>query len=248
MPVDFLTTEQKAKYGQFTNEPTAEQLATYFFFDDTDKNIIYKHRGNHNRLGFAIQLGTVRFLGVLLSDIKLVPVSVVEYVSQQLKIDDFNLDKYYTGESRWNHNSEIRQVYEYHDFTEHPYYFYFIRWLYNNAWLTSERPSIFFEHSIAKCRKEKILLPGITVMERLISQIRERVKIRLWKKLTALPNDNQHKQLEDLLTTDNKTNRSVLEKLRQPSTDASLTGFLNAIKRYKELNYLMNGIYPIYLL
>lgn len=63
MSVDFLTSEQKAQYGKFTEEPRAEQLAKYFWFDDRDRIIIFQLRSESNRLGFAIQLGTVRFLG-----------------------------------------------------------------------------------------------------------------------------------------------------------------------------------------
>ena len=59
--MEFLTPAQEAQYGHFTTTPTAAQLAQYFWLDEADREIIDRHRGAHNRWGFALQLTTVRF-------------------------------------------------------------------------------------------------------------------------------------------------------------------------------------------
>nr|WP_242311964.1 DUF4158 domain-containing protein [Bacillus cereus group sp. BfR-BA-01331] len=129
MPVEFLTREQKENYGMFSGNPTPEQLNKYFGFDDRDRYVISQMRGNHNQLGFAIQLGTVRFLGTFLSRPMNVPKNVSLYVSEQLNINPNVLSLYKNERTARNHAQEIKQIYNYKDFTEQPHHWRLLRWL-----------------------------------------------------------------------------------------------------------------------
>ena len=87
MPVSFLSPAQRDSYGQYLGDPSTQELARYFHLDDSDHTQIVEKRGDANRLGFALQLTTVRFVGTFLDDPTAVPPAVLATMSRRLGID-----------------------------------------------------------------------------------------------------------------------------------------------------------------
>ncbi|WP_181383760.1 DUF4158 domain-containing protein [Streptomyces sp. NWU339] len=68
MPTNFLSEEQRRRFGHFTEDPDEGQLAGSFLLDQTARRRAMAARGARNRIGWAVQLGTVRYLGTFLNN------------------------------------------------------------------------------------------------------------------------------------------------------------------------------------
>ena len=95
MSVEFLTDEQAGAYGRFVGEPTGPELERFFYLDDGDRNLIALRRTSSHQLGFALQMCTVRYLGLFLEDPLDVPWVVVDHLAEQLGIEDSSVVKRY---------------------------------------------------------------------------------------------------------------------------------------------------------
>jgi hypothetical protein len=237
MAVDFLTADQKAQYGQFCGEPNEVQLTRYFHLDEADMAFILNRRGNQNRFGFALQLTSVRFLGGFLPDISLTPINVQTFVARQLFITDLNVLANYAQRetTKREHNALIRKQYGYHEFNASSWIFRLSRLLYTRAWISNERPSLMFDFATAWLIQHKILLPGVSTLTRLISEIRERAINRLWKRLSSLPSEEQREKLETLLQIPEGDRVSRFDRYRKGPIKISSPAFIVAIERFLEL-------------
>jgi len=233
MPVEFLSDEQAARYGRYTGDPTPAQLARYFFLTPDDHARIDQKRGSHNRLGFALQLCTLRFLGTFLADPTEVPEIVVQDVARQLAIRDTQgLARYLERrETRFDHAREIRQMYGYREYTDQPEHFRLIRWLFTRAWLSDERPSVLFDLTTHYLIDHQIVLPGVTVLAREVARVRERAATRLHRVLAHKLTAAQRQTLDALLTIPDGGRISRLEQLRTPPTRISTTAMVKALQR-----------------
>jgi hypothetical protein len=85
--VEFLSDREVVAYGRYAGAPSTPELDRWFFLDDADKALIRRRRGDHHRLGFALQLTTARFVGAFLPDPLDAPDEIVIYLAKQLDID-----------------------------------------------------------------------------------------------------------------------------------------------------------------
>ena len=239
MPVSFLSNEQRENYGHYTGTPSPHDLARYFHLDDADHALIAQKRGKHNRLGFAMQLGTVRYLGTFLEDPLAVPVSVLQSLARQLRIEvGSRVLAYRVGEQRWQHRTEIRRFYGYVEITEHQVGFRLTRWLYALCWTGTDRPSVLFERAVTWLVTHKVLLPGCSTLERYIARLRSRVEERLWRSLGRGISGEQQDKLENLLVVPAGSRTSPLDRLRTGPVMVSSRSLVLALMRLSSVREL----------
>jgi len=237
MPLIFFTTEQVESYGRFTGEPDELQLARYFHLDEANKEFIGKSRGDHNRLGIALQIGCVSFLGTFLTDMNHIPSGVRHFTARQLGICDITvLAEYGQRENtRREHAALIRQHYQYREFAW-PWTFRLTRLLYIRSWISNERPGLLFDLATGWLMQHRIILPGVTTLIRLISEVREKAILHLWRRLAMIPSAVQRSQLETLLRPADSGRLSLLESLKKGPVTISGPAFNEAIDRWKTLS------------
>ena len=235
MPVNFLTEEQRSRYGRFNADPDEGQLSGFFHLDAAARRRAMACRGAGNQLGYGLQLGTARFLGAFLPDPEQAPAVVVDYVAEQLGLDHDDLKGYGTREARWDHQDQIRRAYGYSDFDAWQW-FALARWLYVRCRLGNERPIVLFDHATARLVEAKVLLPGVSTLERLVAAVRERAETRLWRQLSGVPDDAEREHLLGLLTVPEGSRVTGLDRLRRAPTSFHAKGLIGAIDRYIELD------------
>ena len=241
MPVSFLSTLQRERYGQYPETLAPDELARFFHLNDSDREWLATRRGEASRLGCALQLTTLRFLGTFLEDPTAVPATVLHAVADQLDIaDPACVTLYRDSEQRWRHTTEIRARFNYWEFADRGSRFRLGRWLCALCWTGTDRPSMLFWQAVGWLMDHKVLLPGVTVLERFVAEARGRMEARSWRLLTRGVSPEQRGRLESLLelVPEGGSRQSLLDQLRKGPVRVSAPALVQALERIETIRGL----------
>lgn len=240
MPVEFLSDEQAAAFGRFVEVPSQLDLTRSCVLDGTARAVIGRRRGDGNRLGFAVQLATVRMLGTFLADPLDVPWGVVKFLADQLGVVNPSVVKAYTERAKtpYEHQWEITQTFGYRPFADSAAQGELRTFLGSRAWISAEGPLRLFERSAAWLQAQKVLLPGVSVLARLVSEVRAEQADRLHTGLGDAAGPEVLARLERLLDVDEGERVSRLERLRTGPSRVSVPELLRQVDRLTQLREL----------
>jgi TnpA family transposase len=167
MPGNFLTDTERERLRRFPSEVTPQDLGAYFTLSDRDRAQVQRQRDGPNRLGFAMQLCTLRYLGFVPGPLRSVPSSVIAHLARQLGTDPESLAAY--GDRPHTRTDHFQQVLAYLGF--HKARAAELRDL--RAWLVAralehDRPALLLQLACEKLRTDKVVRPGPTSLERLV--------------------------------------------------------------------------------
>jgi hypothetical protein len=94
-------------------------------------------RGARNRIGWAVQHGTIRCPGTFLNNPGEVPAVVVAYVAEQLGLEPSAFAGCGSSGGPWDHQEQIRDGYGYTKF-EFDQLFALARWFNRRIWIGNE--------------------------------------------------------------------------------------------------------------
>ena len=153
-------------------EVDREVLVRFFTLTPSDETFLRSHRGSVNRLGLAVQLCTLPWLGFVPDDIEAAPVQAVARLADHLRVPASALSSYGAREqTRTDHLAEVAKLLGWRQAGE-------VEWKELDQFLTArglehDSPSLLFRLACDYLRSAKVIRPGPDWLSRRVAAARE---------------------------------------------------------------------------
>jgi hypothetical protein len=158
---------KKTHPSHFPDTVSHQDLLTYFALSEQDRTFIDPYRTDPHRLGVALQLCAMRYLGFSPAAITLAPHEVVAHLAAQLHVPPHAIEAY--GGRAKTRQSHLQEILAYLGFRRlqpedqdalHT-------WLTERA-LEHDKPTLLLQMACEHLKQRKLVRPGVTILERLV--------------------------------------------------------------------------------
>jgi hypothetical protein len=168
------------------------------------------------------------------------PWPVVEYLAEQLGVADVSVAKRYAERlpTQHEHAREIRRAYGYRDLADPDAAAGLREFLDGRAWTHAEGPYRMFGQAVGWLRRNRVLLPGVSVLARLVASVRDGAGERMYRSLADAAADTDPalpSRLQGLLAVPDGRRISELERLRAAPRRTSGKAMTMALDRVSEI-------------
>src|SRR5215210_4402641 len=173
MPVRSLIVAQCERLSGFPPEIPEDELFSYFSLSGADRAVVPERTSPAIRLGFAVSLCAVRYLGFCPEDLRAAPKAVLWYVGDQVGAPADAIERY--GAREQTRSDHLRVIYEHLGYrrpTEEDLQS-LADWLVERA-LEHEDQVLLVSLAAEKLKAEKRVRPALYRLERMASSARER--------------------------------------------------------------------------
>lgn len=245
MPTRYLSADQRARFGKLPGDMSSEALASSFTLGPDDLEFIRACRGAHNRLGYAVLLSSVRFAGTFPNKAEDVPPAIVACLRSQLGLDEhINLAGYFEARTFERHVSSIKACCGLTHFADDASIrFRLTRWLYAQCWARDERPGVLVLQSADWLLERRVILPGVTTLERLVGRVRERAQLQLWHRVVGGLSSQQRQHIQAFFDEDAES-LGNFELLRASPLKRRQSDFLRHLDKLDALRGVELGLKP----
>ena len=229
---EFLSPAQRAQL--LALPATERELIRFYSLSPSELAWVRKRRGEHNRLGFAVQLCFFKHPGRAWSGGDSLPDTMLRYIARQVDASSQLLARYAErDQTRREHLVELQTHLSWRLFSGRAYQEL-------GAWLIAPARSIdrgvaLVEMLMEELRRRSILAPRITVLERLARETRRRARAELYRSLSDELNESQRNKLDSLLGSRGDSRQTTLGWLRESGGAATANNILRRIERLRSL-------------
>ena len=172
----------------------------------------------------------------------------MDYIAKQLDVSSKELSVYAEREqTKHEHLDEIRREFGFRNFTIHDYH-HVSQFLLRRA-MENGDAEYLIQATLEEFRKQKVILPGMTVIERLVWEVRQRAEEKIFKHLVSALTADQMEKLDHTLSHMPESSKTYLAWLRDIPGTGSPDSFLKVIEKLEYIRKLQlkidtKGIHP----
>ena len=228
----------RAGFEQIPQNLTRIELFRYFTFSADDRREILQCRGDHNRIGFALLLGGVRLMGRFPYDFALVPRSLLTHICEQLELEAPLFVVYPQRQpTRYEHVERLKAYLGLRTFTRTDYHH--IAAHVRQQVRTGARLHELLPSTEQMLRARAIILPGVTVLERLVGTARGAAEEELFDELGARITAETKARILALLHVPPGQRLPPFQHLQQAAGRPSPDAFAHEVELFTQVQSLL---------